>query len=251
MLESTRVPMSELRALRVEVPVGVQRGNLLAVAPAAVNVSIHASISHRTAGGTAIPVRVTNLPAMDSAVAWATLWIALATLVAVMCQILLARKELDVVREDLKNNRKMMDEAFRRPDLQAAIAVFNKIYDPNESKQRVNGLEYPPFYTVNMQITVSNRGKRPTGGFMLELLTPLDKTIYRTNSEARVIDGVKYVANLNYNREFSMYPFGNTLSYMQAHRFRTDAGSVTVLWRLYDDFGQYPADGFGSATFIV
>lgn len=197
-----------------------------------------------------VPISISNCLGTD-AVAWVTLLVALATLIAVLYQIQLARQELRAVKEDLENNRQQIHELFRRPDLREIFSVFNKIYEKNNPTEKIAGLEYLPYYTVNMQTQIKNHGGRAVDGFMLEVLTPLESTIYRKDSETRTIITQQYVANLHYNKDFVSYPFGNTLGYMTSHRFRINAGKVTILWRLYDEHGSYPADGYGRWTFTV
>jgi len=175
------------------------------------------------------PQRVIVTGGVPDIVAYLALGVAIVTLIAVGAQIYIAWRELEYVKEDLKNQRKQMKELFKRPR-------FEMEFKPQDSKL-IAGRR------ANAVVHVVNRGDGSSKQcrfrlwFPPELDAPTDwpthewgNVTYRTLTNTADI----------------LYADGDSrlLAQFEA-RF---ADRCTLLWDADDEFGHYPdtPTGFGA-----
>ncbi|HKU80571.1 MAG TPA: hypothetical protein VJP76_00270 [Candidatus Tumulicola sp.] len=189
-----------------------------------------------------MPINITNphsdLWAIIAAVA------AILTLGAVAKQIGLARQELQVVKDDLAQNRRLIDDAFRRPNLYATFTQSHGRYADARGSYLGN--------TISARIY--NSGDRPSTLVKLELLVPSALLIDADSLAAitRDVTGVLYaVIELG-----NMWPddgtkvlFPNAVPLRARGAFRTTFPATVegfvCLWRVYDEYGVYPKPSEG------
>ena len=175
-------------------------------------------------------------------IALAALVIALITLIAVGYQIVLARKEVKLVQEDLENNRRMIEDALKKPKLKTeAWGEFTQSHN------------HSPISTI-IVVQVRNNGDRICNGYTLELLVPVSAFPSRPSNDAshyRMIDEIEwYVRPENVND--TVYP-NDVLQEAYQFRFPLKSGVTTLdcYWRIYDAYGKYPAEDYGRYRFDV
>ena len=193
-----------------------------------------------------IPVTVVSQDPLAHTAATIAVWaliIAAVTFLAVAYQIYLARKALGAVRQDLNNNRRMIDDALRKPKFRAT--QWAEFRFPSDRRDWINAM-----VAVNM----ANDGDRLTPGLLLELLVPQDSAYNALppgHQDGRNVKGVYYrVIAAQYQHVL----FPNDIS-SEINRFqfsiKPGTQNFTCLWRAYDMYGKYPPEDYGQWTFAV
>ena len=213
-----------------------------------VNIVVHQSPLpvNITSAKATVSVRVTNVPTPNMGAEEAALKISVAaviiaavTLGAVLWQIRLAHKELAAVNADLKNNQQQMKEFLRRPNLHAAASV--------------SVAQNPDGRYLNLTVKAFNDGDRASPLHLFEVLVPQQYS-HRANHAPndpglRTVNGVVYSVEYHSSLKHPMgavYPNKHPMVYTVAVFVTFEATDLTLLWRIYDDYGKYPADNYGT-----
>lgn len=191
-----------------------------------------------------LPVHYTNGPDL---VAYLALAVAISTLAAVGCQIRIALREVDYVRKDLENSSTQITEFMRRPNLYATFE--------NGARERT----FPSGVIaqgINFLFRAVNDGDRVSRGFLLEFLIPVPLLSgFSGTTRKEQVDGRStecFVIQLKpggdlYPNNVPTQPFSTALLTLN----RLEPGQRhQCLWRLYDEFGKYPKDEFGSLEIV-
>lgn len=105
-----------------------------------------------------------------------TLIVATATLLGVFAQIVLANRELSVVRTDLRNNELQLKEFMRRPAYHLTLSHISNIRNVRERWVRVDGgtqrREEWSLLCSRIMFTMRVFGTRQSNGYLVELLIP-------------------------------------------------------------------------------
>lgn len=176
--------------------------------------------------------------------------IALASLIAILFQIALARREIDLVQADLNNSKAVLEyakeqsvlvqqqtaELQRRPKL---AICFQDGRDLCTLKSPVPGQSNVPvmFYIIN-------RGERTSTNAHAELFVPLDllPVVNPSTSRFTIIDAqCVYFALQPLNHVWPSDVPGILRDSQIMLNFQP--GSHSVYWRLVDDFGRHPLNG--------
>lgn len=147
-------------------------------------------------------------------------------------QIDLANKELKAVETDLENQREQMREFRRRPDLRLAFANM------------VETLALATPQRINLPFDLMNYGTRATTECRVRMLFPETAD---TGSGSWENKGTKYRAH-EVLVQTRLYPANKTS--LQVDNVRC-AESFEILWEIDDEFGHYPATGFGKLQIEV
>ena len=188
---------------------------------------------------TPTPVIIQNWPGPDS-VAWITLGVAIATLLAVGFQIFLAQKELHYVKQDLENNTAQFKEFLRRPDLRATVTQHNTL-PPNDDS----------WIHSELTINVFNHGGRLTRQFLCEVLVPTSALANPPQFVSPFVREVEHSDYMVYQLPSSDVVFPNRMpKEIPRCNFGLNprVGEFIALWRIYDDAGNYPKDTWGQWT---
>ncbi len=193
-----------------------------------------------------VPVSiVSHDPIEHTAVNLATWAIAIAvlTLIAVAYQIFLARRSLGLIKRDLNNNRRMIDDALRIPRFRAT--QWSEFKYPSDRRDWINAM---------VVVSLANEGDKLTQALLFELLVPQDSAynaLRPGHPEGRTVNGVYYrVIGAQYNHIL----FPNDIA-AEVNRFqfsiKPGVQTFTCLWRAYDIYGKYPQEEYGQWTFSV
>lgn len=170
------------------------------------------------------------------AIAVFQLRLAALTLMRIDQQIDLAQREIALVDADLKNNQRMTDEALRRPDIEVRIELRPDNRSPSPNRY---------FFSQ-----IRNRGSRTSHGQRVEIFVPTANGF--SNPDLReTFEGVEFVGRI-YTRFTD--GAGSLYATSRWETLRPGAGltaipvenatAIPMYWRVYDDFGSYPKDGF-------
>jgi hypothetical protein len=193
-----------------------------------------------------IPLTVPSPDPSAHAAATIATWalaVAVVTLLAVAYQIYLARRALNTVNADLSNNRRMIDDALRKPKMRAT--QWSEFRFPSDRRDWINAM---------VVVSLANEGDRLTPALLLEFLVPQDSAYNALppgHQEGRTVKGVYYrVITAQYQHVL----FPNDIS-AEINRFqfsvKPGVQTFTCLWRAYDMYGKYPPDDYGQWTFAV
>lgn len=193
-----------------------------------------------------VPVSVTVAdPLAHTAVSLATwaLLVAVATFVAVAYQIFIARKAMSMVKDDLGNNRRMIDDALRTPKFRAT--QWSEFRYPSDRRDWINAM---------VVVSLANEGDKLTPGLLFEMLVPQDSAYNALppgHAEGRTVKGVYYRV-LTVQFQHILFP-NDILTEVNRFQFGIKPGvqNFTCLWRAYDMFGKYPQEDYGQWTFNV
>ncbi len=194
----------------------------------------------------AIPVNiVSHEPIAHTAVTIATwaLAIAVLTLIAVAYQIYVARRSLGLLKRDLNNNRRMIDDALRMPRFRAT--QWSEFKYPSDRRDWINAM---------VVVSLANEGDKLTPALLFEFLVPQDSAynaLRPGHPEGRTVNGVYYhVIAAQYNH--ILFP-NDIAAEINRFQFSIKPGvqTFTCLWRAYDIYGKYPQDEYGQWTFSV
>jgi hypothetical protein len=196
---------------------------------------------------TPMPVFVTDFPGADwlakttLGVALITLVVAAVTLWKVNDQISIAREELGAVNQDLANNKRLIDDAFRRPYLGAKFTQQNTLSAPDGN------------LVHKLTAWIFNSGQRPSFHIRCEILIPQDIIVRpEARTLARRVDGKLYRAYGGVTFPPGVKPdplFPNAIPLRVEFTFATkriDSGDgFLLLYSIYDEYGTYPKDQYG------
>jgi hypothetical protein len=216
------------------------------------------------------PVKVANWPRPDS-VEWWTLYVAsaaaflaLATLIAVWRQIVIAREELQAVKDDFRLSQEQFDlsqkqfaEIMKRPRLDVQMVRFG---EPNAFDTFTDGSR-PRLVIVRFFVT--NSGDAVARDVLLEVFVPLNQLAATHRGDPRSAlktDLANMVDNITYNgvtygrfvpdhfdRQEVVYPKGGYhMGFVGAFLFHQNCESTNILWRAFDQNGPYPQDGLNT-----
>jgi hypothetical protein len=177
--------------------------------------------------------------------------IGLFTLSAIAEQIRLARIELDIVREDLDNNKKQVAELMRRPDL---VLTAEAWCDSNAF-----GLELLAEADTRLQalitLTLTNRGVAVARDIYFQLLLRSSELVGgHLNPEPGLViaeqshypdkhDQKPSDTNfVKYGLKFDdvLYPGGHSVSFDVVVDFKPGSTGTVLRWSIYDQYGSYP-----------
>jgi hypothetical protein len=193
-----------------------------------------------------LPVNVVNPDPLEHTVLRITMWVlvvAVITFIAVLVQIVLSSRQLSAVKQDLANNRRMIDETLRHPKFRAA--QWSEFRYPSDRRDWINAT-----VTVNL----ANEGDKLTPAFLLELLVPQDcayNALPPGHHGGRTVKGVYYRV---YEAQVQKVLFPNdVLTEVHQFQFSIKPGTqnFTCLWRVYDMYGKYPHSEYGQWMFTV
>jgi hypothetical protein len=165
-------------------------------------------------------------------------FIALKTLKRIDKQINLAQLEVDLVNQDLQNNKKMIDEALRRPDLRP-------VPQPQISNVPANQGEPIGSLGVVLRTSVANLGERIARAVMIEWLVPVEVLHTGVGHPTRSLDGKSFAFLERYfETNMVFWPNGLPMSLDVYFGFRPDIYDFSILLRFYDDLATYPRGGY-------
>jgi hypothetical protein len=193
-------------------------------------------------------VIVDNFPEADI---WAKIaaWVAIATFLAVLYQIRVGREELSVVKQDLANNKKLIDDAFQRPNLEV------KFYEASL-------FDYSSAQTIHIWVfaKIVNDGERPSNTLQCELLVPL--SLLKDEGSAdwikRTVSDQDYVV-----LALETFPVGKKHEPLFPNAFPIEAWTsfklrypaevddFVCLWRVYDEYARYPKEDYGQVVGVT
>lgn len=193
-------------------------------------------------GPTPVPVHVTDKlvegPWTIAAAifAGAAALAALSTLVVAVLQIRIAREEVELVREDLKNNRRMIDEQLRHPDLRPIPGPRIQV--------GFYQVDQPASRNVTLRAHVTNVGERVAKHLAAEWLIPPAFLENCDQYPKRSVFGEEYcIFEAPFRGDLIFWPNG-VPDEMQPANLSLSLSSFTceggILLRFYDDAGTYP-----------
>ena len=171
------------------------------------------------------------------------MWVAVATLIAVGAQIYLARQEIKLVSQDVKQNTEQFSEFLRRPRLVISVSAILQKVGP------IGGQTF----AIQPRVRARNVGNRVTHQIRSEVLIPLERmldAVPPNDANVREVRGTKYLVWDDFC-EGRIYPEAPPVSFNEIpggvrNPVRLiDESRFTVLCRLYDEFGTYPKDDYG------
>jgi len=202
---------------------------------------------------TPIPVIVLNSPdpvSIDSLhVAQATLGFTAAAFMIGIAALFLAGWALWTAVIDAKNNATQLAIALRRPELQ--VIFFDPPHDFDEAGTMTldNGSKVP---VLPRTLSIRNIGTRTSHNVRVELLVDRTAVVQETISpqdEASVFGKNCYRFTYDLNRDVRLYTDAPPhLFNAYNHRLKM-IDDVVVYWRAFDDYGVYPVDNQGQATY--
>lgn len=169
-----------------------------------------------------------------AAIALVALRVAFLTLDKMKEQIKLANREIDLVQQDLENNRRMVDEATRHPDLRPTPDTFAS----------GAGVQ-PPFSTgfaVELHVWVANLGERISRSVAAEWLIPRAALANEARYPKRVVFGEEWcIIETGFRSDLYFWPNGVPEQGPGAScSLLPDIQETPILLRFYDDSGTYP-----------
>ncbi|MBV8638615.1 MAG: hypothetical protein JO322_11050 [Candidatus Eremiobacteraeota bacterium] len=193
-----------------------------------------------------IPVSIVNQDPIAHATATIATWalaIAVLTLIAVAYQIYVARRSLSAIKQDLYNNRRMIDDALRTPKFRAT--QWSEFKYPSDRRDWINAM---------VVVSLANEGDKLTPALLLELLVPQDSAynaLRPGHAEGRTVNGVYYrVIGAQYNHILFPNDIATEINRFQ-FSIKPGVQTFTCLWRAYDIYGRYPQEEYGQWTFSV
>jgi len=139
---------------------------------------------------------------------------------------------------DLLRNTAQFRDFTRRPDLQPTFwTEFRRSAAGNEGQTNA-------IFGIN----IANTGERLTRGFWFELLLPTRMYPSPTVGKSPDVRPVGNVPYMVYQGQHLHTVFPNGMKVLlgnYAPIIRSDCGAFEALWRIYDDFGNYPKSGYG------
>jgi hypothetical protein len=167
--------------------------------------------------------------------------VSLATLIGVLAQIVLARNEVGLVKADLLQNKRMIDEALKHPKL---VLLFDNSADLGNAMVPTVNVEAYEVPTASLVVT--NSGERTAHNVRTELYIP-KALLPNYKGAEKQIDGINHVIFQGIAGDDQIHPlrapvraFANA-SYPRLERF---SERQRLRWRLFDDYGIYP-EGYG------
>lgn len=163
--------------------------------------------------------------------------IANATLKRIDDQIRIANREVTLVAEDLENNRKMISEALRRPDLRPVPAPSIGLDALTLLREHIGNT-----IGIELRVSVTNVGERISKSVAAEWLIPVVLLANVGDQPQRTLFGETYcIFEKPFQLNMVFWPngvpeLGGTLT----AAFSAKVSDAHILLRFYDDAGTYP-----------
>jgi hypothetical protein len=165
------------------------------------------------------------------------------TLIGVLAQIILASNEIGLVKADMRQNKRMIDEALKHPELVLQYGGGGSAYHANA----VSGQDR---CAINlMWYEIVNIGERTAHNVYVELYVPLSIVAVKNLQGPITIGGIDHAV---YGGDTPTDPIHPKRTPVRAYTGR-ELNPVMVMfterqtlrWRIFDDYGIHP-QGYGT-----
>jgi hypothetical protein len=165
------------------------------------------------------------------------------TLIGVLAQILLASSEIGLVKADVRQNKRMIDEALKHPELVLQYGGGGSAYHANA----VSGQDR---CAINLSwYEIVNIGERTAHNVYVELYVPLDIISDPGQHRSIPIKEVEHVVYAGYTPTNPVHPKRTPVRAYTGREHNPVllmfTEQQTLRWRIFDDYGIHP-QGYGT-----
>jgi hypothetical protein len=181
--------------------------------------------------------------------------IALASLIAILFQISLAKKEIDLVQQDLENAKAVLDYAKEQSALvneqMAELQRKPDIYVCFEDGRDLETASIRPGTLGNVMLYAINRGERTSNNLFVEVFVPMDILTgpVKVHGPRFTINGVTCV-RIPLGARSSLWP-SDVAEQWKNLQLDFAPGDHSIYWNAFDDFGRYPKNGRGKLLLML
>jgi hypothetical protein len=163
--------------------------------------------------------------------------VAIITLRRIGEQIALAEKEVTLVDQDLRNNKRMIDEALRHPDLRPI--PHPRLYTS------VVQVENAAYFSLNLVTNAANVGERVARHLAAEWLVPAALIPNAAVLPKRSLSEEEHcIIEVPFRSDLIFWPNGVPNQVERQLVFTVHTHEASLLLRFYDDAGTYPRGGW-------